>query len=269
MRAATACMRRPRDIVAFALVWVLAAACLPNKALAEGPDPDMQPPGVARTLPFGVIDRLSWHGEDPSDVSAVWLNAGQTLKVALYATAGTRFLITILRPEALTEERFLLPEDDLAHSRTIDSKAHQQFVSFKAPASGRYFIEVWMVEGTPDGNYALYATTGRLWSVTRPTVPNYVKRGTWFDIEGTVKPGYFYDGKPVIVQVQKRVGGRWSTSATYNLKHRTAPYDTSLTSSKYGARAKLSAGRWRVRASIGKTAVMSRRYTSWREFTVR
>lgn len=238
-------------------------------------EPDDSIPGISQSLPFSLLGSLTFYvGEeevgDVGDISSVWLTAGDTLRVVMRGQTGTLFHVDLLQPG--TPSVYDSPDNILATSQTIGGDATQQYLGYKAPVSGTYYIYVWMQEDSPNGNYALHAKRTRLYSIGRPSVPSYVKRGKRFNLSGKITPGYLFDGKPVTVQLQKRVNGRWSTKSTYNLKYRTAPFGSDdlavyMRGCKYGASARLSAGRWRTRASIGD-APMKRRYSSWRSFTV-
>ncbi|MDZ4169737.1 MAG: hypothetical protein U1E26_08790 [Coriobacteriia bacterium] len=241
---------------------MLSALWMPAGALAS----DDGLPGTARILPFGYIDTLA-SPDDWSDYSEFLLGEGQTLTVLMRSGTGTRFGVYLYGPYATAGM------EPRAVSRTVASDATQQSLIWKAPEGGLYSIRVVMYEASADGGYAVHASTAPVYSIGRPSLPSRIVRNRYFTISGAIKPGYLFDGKPVTVQVQKKVGSRWSTKSGYLLSYRTAPYGSDditvyLRGCTYAARAKLSAGRWRVRASIGDET-MKRRYTAWREFTVK
>lgn len=259
-------LRRGRLAACVCSAVLVASLVVPPLAAAE-PEPDDQIPGVSRSLPFSEVGTLTFFvGEeevgDVGDVYAVWLNAGETLRAGMRGSTGSLFHLSLLRPG--TQSTYDDPDDIVAMSKTVNGNATQKYLRYKAPISGTYYLQVWMQEDSPNGSYAVHAKRSALYSITKPSVPSKVVRGKWFNITGYVKPGYLFEGKSVTVELQKRVGGKW----VRKLSHKTAPYGFELGKCRYGASAQLSAGRWRARASVGDS-VEARRYSAWREFTVR
>lgn len=244
-----------------AAVLVAGLALVPVTAMAGEDD---QIPGMSVSLPASGLESLNII-DDVSDVFSVTLNKGDWLYAVMRSQEGRHFVMALHDPSAPAGAPVF--NSAIWHSAVIGGNTEQQALRYQAPADGVYHLQVVMAQGSADGNYAVHMTIGRTYTVSKPTVPTTIKRGKWFNIKGTVKPGYLFEGKPVKVQLQKRVSGKWVAK----LSHSDAPSSPDegwLERSNYGARAQLSAGKWRVRASIGD-AVQSRRYSAWREFTVK
>ncbi|MDZ4169728.1 MAG: PPC domain-containing protein [Coriobacteriia bacterium] len=259
-------VRRGRFGAWICTIVLATSLAAPSLAVAEI-EPDDQIPGLSKKLPFSEVGTLTFFvGEeevgDVGDIYAVWLNAGETLRTGMRGSSQTLFHLSLLRPG--TPSIYDDPDDIVAFSKTVNGDPTQKYLRYKAPAAGTYYLHVWMQEDSPNGSYAIHVKRTALYSITRPNVPAKVTRGKWFNITGYVTPGYLFTGKAVTVQLQKRVGSRWVTK----LSHKSAPFGFELGKCRYGARAQLSSGRWRARGSIGDS-VESRRYSAWREFTVR
>lgn len=259
--------RVARLLFASVLAGALIASAAPF-AFAAGEDDN--PPGTSVTLPFSHVDTLDIE-DDWSDYFSVWLDAGQTLRVAMRCTTAARFGIFIYDAVDAAPGA---PIEAVAQSWEIAGDPTQQYVAHKATRAGTHWFRVTAYQTSEDGAYALHAAKSSIYAIGRPTVPSTIRAGKRFNILGTITPGYLFDQKVVTVYAQKRLNGRWSTDRRYNLSYRTASFGsddvpTFMRSSRYGVSAQLSAGRWRTRASLYDPTMPKRVYTSWREFTVR
>ncbi len=239
----------------------IAAVCvlllpLAGTASAESTPGDGQIPGIARALPLTIDDTLNIT-DDVEDVSRIYLRAGQMLGVAMVGSEGTDFTVALLSKDATSVS-------DTTHFVAISATEDTSTESFlfEAPTTGYYYLDVYMHTTSGDGNYFLQAgiVTQRISALSGPSK---VRPRKYFTVSGWVTPKHAPNKGIVAACAYHLERGRWKKRTSVA----TARLRDGGSRSVFSFRAKLSAGKWRIRAShnVGTRTI----YTRWKYVAVR